>query len=88
MNNELYPKVKQTTIGDLICDMANCVDHVKIRSVQVLAHCPEDEDNIKKKDIRSHGRSQRSPSMIYFQNIQCSKRRKTNESKRRLCVYD
>lgn len=48
MNNELYPKVKQTTIGDLICDMANCVDHVRVRSVQVLAHCPEDEDSIKK----------------------------------------
>ena len=48
MNNELYPKVKQTTIGGLICDMANCVDHVRVRSVQVLAHCPEDKDNIKK----------------------------------------
>lgn len=48
MNNELYPKVKQTTIGGLICDMANCVDHVRVRSVQVLAHCPEDKDSIKK----------------------------------------
>ena len=48
MNNELYPKVKQTTIEGLICDMANCVDHVRVRSVQVLAHCPEDEDSIKK----------------------------------------
>ena len=48
MNNELYPKVKQTTIEGLICDMANCVDHVRVRSVQVLAHCPGDEDSIKK----------------------------------------
>ncbi len=48
MNNELYPKVKQTTIGGLICDMANCVDHVRVRSVQVLAHCPDDKDSIKK----------------------------------------
>lgn len=48
MNNELYPKVKQTTIEGLICDMANCVDHVRVRSVQVLAHCPEDKDSIKK----------------------------------------
>lgn len=48
MNNELYPKVKQTTIEGLICDMANCVDHVRVRSVQALAHCPEDEDSIKK----------------------------------------
>lgn len=48
MNNELYPKVKQTTIEDLICDMANCVDHVRVRSVQVLAHCPDDKDSIKK----------------------------------------
>ena len=48
MNNELYPKVKQTTIEGLICDMANCVDHVRVRSVQVLAHCPDDKDSIKK----------------------------------------
>ena len=48
MNNELYPKVKQTTIEGLICDMANCVDHVRVRSVQVQAHCPDDKDSIKK----------------------------------------
>ena len=51
MNNELYPKVKQTTIGDLICDMAICVDHVRVRSVLVLARCPEDEDSIKRYTI-------------------------------------
>ena len=48
MNNELYPKEKHATIVGLICDMANCVDHVRVRSVQMLAHCPEDEDSIKK----------------------------------------
>jgi hypothetical protein len=51
MNNELYPKVKQTTIEGLICDMANCVDHVRVRSVQALAYCPEDEDSIKRYTI-------------------------------------
>lgn len=48
MNDELYPKVKQTTIEGLICDMANRVEFVRVRSVLVLARCPEDEDSIKK----------------------------------------
>lgn len=48
MNDELYPKEKQTTIGDLIYDMANCLDRMRVRAVQLLAHCPEDEDSIKK----------------------------------------
>lgn len=48
MNDELYPKEKQTTIGSLICDMANCLDHVRAIAIQLLARCPEDEDSIKK----------------------------------------
>lgn len=41
-------KKKQTTIGGLIYDMAKCLDHVRVMDVQLLAHCPEDEDSIKK----------------------------------------
>lgn len=45
-NDEMYPKAKQSTIGGFVCDMANCVDHVRLRSIQILAHCPEDVDDI------------------------------------------
>lgn len=49
MNTEkATDRKKQTTIDTLIRDMACCVDHVRIRAVQVLAHCPEDEDSIKR----------------------------------------
>lgn len=48
MNNELYPKEKQTTIGGLIYDTAKCLDRVRVIAVQLLTHCPEDEDSIKK----------------------------------------
>ena len=47
-NEKAMDRKKQTTIDDLIYDMACCVDHVRVRAVQVLAHCPEDEDSIKK----------------------------------------
>ena len=48
MNNEPHPEEEQTTIGGLIYDMAKCLDHVRVRACQLLAHCPEDEDDIKK----------------------------------------
>lgn len=48
MNDELYPKEKQTTIGGLTYDMAKCLDRVRVIAGQLLAHCPEDEDSIKK----------------------------------------
>lgn len=51
MNDELYPKEKQTTIGGLIYDTAKCLDRMRVRAVQLLAHCPEDEDSIKRYTI-------------------------------------